>query len=851
MPSLALGKLLSSNNTKTNGAHDASSKKPRVRSLSEKRLNDASQVAKLPTPPNIDRFTSDSYFAAAKKRTPKDGNYNETDDYGFPVVDRLHLQQIADDMQELSKTMLKGKCRTCNKAFQAPAMSVWTCDQCYTANGISSGASRGDMDRPVKPLSASKTQDTIDQLIEHGLKTLESMKPDGLEVPGSPQNGHGDWERPSRRSALGPTRPPGPLTQRRGSAPDISRPNLQFQNGTTDGRPSIEGRPKQAIRRKSPGPISFQGGRGPRSSTHGSPVIGPANGFNGEPPSPFLNSESCSPKFPSESFPRRPRVDMNRDPFQPLLDYLSQISKRPNLNISFSTIRGHHHGRSTGDPNARSANKGSQDTRSSTPPPQISQMDHKDLMIGDVYDVASSLVTEQSSPSKRHMSKPDPLIPNLVSHGSPHIDWRNLGRWYETVLAIGLAKKDQPPANNSGDSSEKPSKTSSAKRAQILEDLGHVVRGHILELMEHLLAIPQQAPSEPQDIRYLLILLANPLLTSSKDYPIRSSRRITLPAAHEASSPNYRQRSPSRGPQRGSHNLSKKSRVLSLLMGVIANLPSDCHTYIIQWLSRYPEDIFRKHVDMLLTFVNERVSIRGLFQKSSRKSLKSSSMYHGVPTSQMFDDLLQSDMLPGKDVNVDDWQLQSACKVLQLFVRANDIFQVKSGMNRLQASSTTRRRPVVKQLIHTEYFYISQLDSEDKLDAARDFDDWERKEPGLQLTRYSFLLTLGTKMRILEADGRKKMASKARQEFFDSIMRHTSVDKFFHLKVRRTCVIEDSLQRISEAISSSEGEAKKALKVHFEGEEGIDAGGLRKEWFLLLVRELLDPALGKFKDHTR
>src|ERR1700759_3516954 len=123
MPSLALGKLLSSNNTKANGAHDVTSKKPRVRSYSEKRVSDASQVAKLPTPPNIDRFTSDSYFTAAKKRTPRaDESYNETDDYGFPVVDRLHLQQIADDMQELSKTMLKGKCRTCNKAFQAPAM---------------------------------------------------------------------------------------------------------------------------------------------------------------------------------------------------------------------------------------------------------------------------------------------------------------------------------------------------------------------------------------------------------------------------------------------------------------------------------------------------------------------------------------------------------------------------------------------------------------------------------------------------------------------------------------------------------------------------------------------------------
>ena len=42
-------------------------------------------------------------------------------------------------------------------------------------------------------------------------------------------------------------------------------------------------------------------------------------------------------------------------------------------------------------------------------------------------------------------------------------------------------------------------------------------------------------------------------------------------------------------------------------------------------------------------------------------------------------------------------------------------------------------------------------------------------------------------------------------------------------------------------ISSYSGELKKSLKIVFEGEEGLDAGGLRKEWFLLLCRQLFDP----------
>lgn len=38
----------------------------------------------------------------------------------------------------------------------------------------------------------------------------------------------------------------------------------------------------------------------------------------------------------------------------------------------------------------------------------------------------------------------------------------------------------------------------------------------------------------------------------------------------------------------------------------------------------------------------------------------------------------------------------------------------------------------------------------------------------------------------------------------------------------------------------------KPLRVHFIGEEGVDGGGLRKEFFELLVRELSRPEYGMF-----
>lgn len=39
------------------------------------------------------------------------------------------------------------------------------------------------------------------------------------------------------------------------------------------------------------------------------------------------------------------------------------------------------------------------------------------------------------------------------------------------------------------------------------------------------------------------------------------------------------------------------------------------------------------------------------------------------------------------------------------------------------------------------------------------------------------------------------------------------------------------------------------LQVIFVGEEAVDAGGVRKEFFLLIMKELLDPKYGMFRYH--
>jgi E3 ubiquitin-protein ligase HECTD2 len=804
MPSRALGKLLSSNNTKSHSIPETSTKKQRVRSFSEKR----------PTfdhiPPPIERNITDPYYTPGRKGLLKtDDGLHDTDDYGFPRV------QTPSELQDrnLDMKLFKGRCRTCNKSYSVSSHQPGRCEQCHTSLGTTSGT------RPPRLLSYPKTQETIRNIIDECLLKLQDCNLDSIENISTP------IERPTRKSTHHNSTY---NNQRRGSAPDTQKlnglPTLPLHN------------PPQSMRRKSPGPIPMPG-------TSPSPISAQLHASKLEPPTPFMLNDAS----PGNTNLRKP---ITRSHFQPLLDYLTHSMTRSNLNASFSSIRSHQAISSNGQQATRNGRSNSNEMRSTTPPPppppQISRMDHKDLMIGDVYDVASSLVTERSSPSKKNASNSERLGPKLISQGSPHVDWKNLNKWFDTINNIGISDLSKSDGRAEDSELEK-SPISKEKRLQILQQVGYLVRSHVLDHIEHLLLVSQSTPKDPEEIRYLLILIANPLLLKPQDYPQNVSRRSpsvpNIPSESAAS--RVRQPSPAPPNQRSGSQQHKQSRIWSLLLGLIANLSAECHHHLVQWLSRYPEDVFRKQIDVILVFLNARIQRKHISSRSSKKGPKTPNP-GVVLNSTLFDDVLTSEVIPIDSDRLDDWQLRSACKVLQLYSRANDIFQAKNGSSRLQGSMTTRRKQTGKQLIPVDHFYIKQLDSK-YFDSPRDFDDWERKEPGFQITQYPFLLPLGSKFRILEFDARKKMASKAREEFFDAILRHTNSDKFFHMKVRRKCVIEDSLQRISEAISSSEGEAKKALKVHFDGEDGIDAGGLGKEWFLLLVRELFDPAVGKLK----
>ena len=121
---------------------------------------------------------------------------------------------------------------------------------------------------------------------------------------------------------------------------------------------------------------------------------------------------------------------------------------------------------------------------------------------------------------------------------------------------------------------------------------------------------------------------------------------------------------------------------------------------------------------------------------------------------------------------------------------------------------------------------------------------------------YLFLLSAATKAEILEIEVQTEVQSGFQDDVADARRRGlTHIVPYFILQVRREFVVMDTLNRIlalsmmAENSSNSAATArmfKKPLKIVFDSEEGIDAGGVRKEYYQLLTKQLLDPAYGMF-----
>lgn len=75
-------------------------------------------------------------------------------------------------------------------------------------------------------------------------------------------------------------------------------------------------------------------------------------------------------------------------------------------------------------------------------------------------------------------------------------------------------------------------------------------------------------------------------------------------------------------------------------------------------------------------------------------------------------------------------------------------------------------------------------------------------------------------------------------------MPSASTSRPLHVEVARDRVLHDTLRALD---GTSASDMRRPLSIKFRGEEGVDAGGVRREWFELLAREMFNPDLALFK----
>ncbi|XP_077572291.1 ubiquitin-protein ligase E3A isoform X6 [Stigmatopora nigra] len=109
-----------------------------------------------------------------------------------------------------------------------------------------------------------------------------------------------------------------------------------------------------------------------------------------------------------------------------------------------------------------------------------------------------------------------------------------------------------------------------------------------------------------------------------------------------------------------------------------------------------------------------------------------------------------------------------------------------------------------------------------------------------------FVLNVFTKNQGLYYDNRIRMYSERRLTALYGVVRGQQPSPYLKLKVRRDHLIDDALVRLEIISTENPSDLKKQLFVEFEGEQGVDEGGLSKEFFQLVLEEIFNPDIGMF-----
>ncbi|KAG8593237.1 hypothetical protein GDO81_000769 [Engystomops pustulosus] len=162
------------------------------------------------------------------------------------------------------------------------------------------------------------------------------------------------------------------------------------------------------------------------------------------------------------------------------------------------------------------------------------------------------------------------------------------------------------------------------------------------------------------------------------------------------------------------------------------------------------------------------------------------------------------------------------------------------------------------QHVDHDKFYIPEISS--LVDIQEDYLMWFLNQAGLKvrpsimqdsvtICSYPFVFDAQAKTKMLQTDAELQMQVAINGANLQNVFMLLSLEPmlaknpYLVLHVRRTSLVADALRELS---IHSDIDLKKPLKVIFDGEEAVDDGGVTKEFFLLLLKELLNPIYGMF-----
>ena len=494
----------------------------------------------------------------------------------------------------------------------------------------------------------------------------------------------------------------------------------------------------------------------------------------------------------------------------------------------------------------------------------LSPLDAKTLLLGDFAENGmwwtGEARTIRSRSHKGIINSPDCTRGDRVGIKSPRINWKELHEWYHMVLNAGQSWRQISVdcARQSKEDSILQELRNPEQQRRLEEDIKEAslhLQRTLLKASENLLRRPGRPVKSPADCRFLLILLSNPLLyPPDHDRPIwanqiegqhlpkqdHGSVRLKPPesSTHSAMVTPRSTRTGLKG-----SSTTNYSAITKRLLGLLANLPSDCHHHLVAWFSRFSVSHICKLVELVGSFVTYRLSRQhgrkrshshnsngGLVPSLSNTDMGSSAQLHaalGIPGTKKAPEETKASAIYGED-----WQIKAAARIMSLLFSANNSFthrrihtadppDVQSDPTS-NVSAAHHRANKHGQMLPTSAFYNTLLDYSDLI---ADFEAWESRKAKFSFCQYPMFLSLWAKIRIMEHDARRQMEIKAREAFFDSIMNRKAVSQFLVLKVRRDCLVEDSLRGVSEVVGAGQEEIKKGLRIEFLHEEGIDAGG--------------------------